>query len=175
MPVRPHRPSLDSFWDQDVVNEWTEQHSPRKILHSPSKSRFLDSLREMMADEDERAPKSPTSSPKKSRGRSPKKTDVEKQVAEARKTFGSEKHVIASNFLKELDEQITGGKVGKLANDGSGVKLEWNRKLNSTAGRAHWRKEGRREKALAGQEKGEIKYRHEARIELAEKVIDCEG
>ena len=175
MPVAPHRPSLDAFWDQDVVNQWTEQHSPRKVLHSPSKLRFLDSLRDIMADEDSNAPESPTISPKKSRNRSPKKTDAEKRAVEVRKTFQSEKHAIANHFLKELDERITGGRIGEMANDGNGVRLEWSRKLNSTAGRAHWKREGRRERSLDGQEQGEIKYRHEARIELAEKVIDCEG
>ena len=157
------------------MNGWTEQHSPRKILHSPSKSRFLDSLREMMEHEDRDAPESPTSSPKKGRNRSPKKTDAEKRATAARKTFESEKHAIASKFLEELDRKITGGKIGEMANDGKGVNLEWNRKLNSTAGRAHWRKEGRREKDSVGHENGEIKFRHEAKIELAEKVIDCEG
>ncbi|KAI9666340.1 MAG: hypothetical protein M1821_004276 [Bathelium mastoideum] len=174
LPQPPHRPSLDSFWNQDVVNEWTEQHSPRKILQSPSKLRFLDSLRDLVSDEDDNTPASPTASPRKSRNRSPKKTDAEKRAAGARKTFESDKHALASSFLEELDQKITGGKIGSMANDGLGVKLEWSRKLNSTAGRAHWKKEGRREKTLQGQEKAEIKYRHEAKIELAEKVIDCE-
>ncbi|KAL9071230.1 MAG: hypothetical protein Q9157_005550 [Trypethelium eluteriae] len=175
MSAPPHRPSLDSFWDQEMVNEWTEQHSPRKILHSPSKSRFFDTLREISADDgDESYLNLPTSSPKKNRIRSPKKTDVEKRAAGDRKTFESEKHGIASKFLKELDDKITDGKIGQMANDGSGVRLEWNRKLNSTAGRAHWKREGRRKDPIIREEKEEIKFRHEARIELAEKVIDCE-
>ena len=175
MPVAPHRPSLDSFWNQDIINEWTEQHSPRKVLQSPSKQRFQDLLREFQTNEDESSPISPTSSPRKARSHSPKKTDAEKKVIEARKTFESEKHDIASRFLMELDQKIAGGKIGEMANDGTGVRLEWNRKLNSTAGRAHWRKETRRERVLPGQEKGQIKFRHEAKIELADKVIDCEG
>ncbi|KAL9094804.1 MAG: hypothetical protein Q9165_002753 [Trypethelium subeluteriae] len=175
VPAPPHRPSLDSFWNQEIVNEWSEQHSPRKILHSPSKYRFFDTLREIPADDGDGSDLNlPTSSPRKNRTRSPKKTAIEKRVAGERKTFESEKHGIASSFLGELDDKITDGRIGRLANDGSGVRLEWNRKLNSTAGRAHWKKEGRREASLPGQEKGELKFRHEAKIELAEKVIDCE-
>ncbi|KAI9708509.1 MAG: hypothetical protein M1820_003971 [Bogoriella megaspora] len=175
MLTPPHRPSLDTFWDQDAVNGWKEQHSPQKVLHSPSKQRFLDSLKAIAAEEDGSEPTSPTTYPKKIQSRSPKKTDAEKRATKAKKTFESQKRKIADDFLEELDQKITNGKLREMANDGTGIKIEWSRKLNSTAGRAHWKRETRRDKDATGRiVSAEIRHRHEAKIELAEKVIDCE-
>ncbi|KAH7322964.1 SprT-like family-domain-containing protein [Stachybotrys elegans] len=35
IPKTPHRPSMDVFWDQEFVNDWNDQHSPRKTLFAP--------------------------------------------------------------------------------------------------------------------------------------------
>lgn len=53
-----------------------------------------------------------------------------------------------------------------------GIKLLWSKKLNSTAGRANWKREGTKTR----DETGNIttSYKHIASIELAEKVIDDE-
>jgi len=108
-------------------------------------------------------PSSPTISPRK---KSPVKKD--KTAVEAKKAFEASKHRLAEDFLNELDETITGGEIARLAASTGGVKIVWSKKLNSTAGRANWRKETAR--------KGEeVRVRHEASVELAEKVIDCEG
>ena len=124
------------------------------------------------SDDDDRPP-SPSTSPKKSptkRSASPAKKD--KGVIEAKKTFEVRKTQIASEFLAELDERITSGKIAELAASTGGVKVMWSRKLNSTAGRAHWRRECIKVVSEHGEERKE--YKHHASIELAEKVINDE-
>lgn len=149
IPTPPHRPSLDAFWSAEVVNSWNDQHSPRKTLQSPQKQLF----------DDRPIPKA---SPQK---RSPTKKDP------ARKSFEQRKHQLAEEFLKELDENITGGKISSLAAECGGVKLVWNKTLNTTAGRANWKRE-----SITTHEDGTStkRHRHHASIELAEKVIDDE-
>ena len=66
------------------------------------------------------------------------------------------------------------GQVTKLTEPTGGVRLVWSKKLQSTAGRAIWRREAIRTNAEEGQVSA-TKYRHHASIELAEKVIDDEG
>lgn len=53
-----------------------------------------------------------------------------------------------------------------------GIKLIWSKKLNSTAGRANWKREGTKTRDEAGNV--HTSYKHIASIELAEKVIDDE-
>lgn len=74
--------------------------------------------------------------------------------------------------MQELDEKVTHGRVAELAASGGGVNIIWNKKLNSTAGRANWR----RECVKTTHSDGTIdkEYRHIVNIELAEKVIDDE-
>jgi len=134
---------MDSFWSQDLINNWNDEYSPKKIPIPPTTS---------------------LSSPKKS----PQK--VNRVAKDAKKLFEARKHALADNFLKELDETITGGKVGDLARETGGVRIVWSKKLNTTAGRANWKKE-----TLRGvDEGGKSRERHHAFIELAEKVIDDE-
>ncbi|KAF2086332.1 hypothetical protein K490DRAFT_44563 [Saccharata proteae CBS 121410] len=154
---------MDAFWAADVVNDWNDQHSPRKTLTSPRKPKFNLGVKDRAQDSDFEI----LSSPRKG---SPSKTD--RSAAIARKAFESRKHQLAEDFLKELDRVITHGKIGELAAECGGVKLEWNKKLNSTAGRANWRRERIPSKDPAGA--SEAKYKHHASIELAEKVIDDE-
>lgn len=97
----------------------------------------------------------------------------DKAASEARKAFEARKTQIATEFLAELDEKIASGRIAELAASTGGVKIVWSRKLNSTAGRAHWR----RECFKVGSEDGgaeKKEYRHHASIELAEKVINDE-
>lgn len=152
IPSTPHHPNTETFWSQDVVDDWNDQHSPRKVSLPPiNKSPFK---------------------------RSPNKA--------AKKSFAIEKHALAEAFIRELDEEITEGKIGELAASTGGVKIIWSRTLNTTAGRANWKKETiqmRANKAqlpmspsdcLSPAIAPEIRYRHYASIELAEKVIDDE-
>lgn len=135
---------MDAFWNQDAVNEWNDHHSPRKLLLPP-------------------VTKSPSkASPKKE----PKK--------ETKKAFGARKHALAESFLAELDREITQGEIAKLAESTGGVKLVWTKTLNTTAGRASWRRETIRTTRKTDGAQLSVTYKHHASIELAEKVIDDE-
>ena len=68
---------------------------------------------------------------------------------------------------------VAGGKVRALAESAGGIKIIWSRKLNSTAGRANWKRETLVSRGAEGS--SSKTYRHHASIELAEKVIDDEG
>ncbi|KAF6219346.1 hypothetical protein HO133_005171 [Letharia lupina] len=164
MPPSPYRPSIDAFWSQDVVNDWTEQYSPRKIVESPHKFR-LPSM-----DKDEEL--SPAECPHKVPMKSPAKKD--KKVIEQRKLFDEKKHELGTVFLAELDQTITNGQIASMAQPTGGVHIIWSKKLSSTAGRASWRREAIGSKNDDGYVSNTT-HRHHASIELAEKVIDDEG
>ncbi|CZT53247.1 uncharacterized protein RSE6_14720 [Rhynchosporium secalis] len=152
IPSTPHRQSMDTFWQQDVVNDWNDEHSPQKILFpKPKPAEDI----------------SPQSSPKKS----PTKQD--RVAKEAKKAFSQSKHALAESFLAELDTTITNGEIARLSSYTGGVKIIWSKKLNTTAGRANWKRETIRSSTSAPT--GTTTYRHHAAIELAEKVIDDEN
>ncbi|TLD29107.1 hypothetical protein PspLS_03410 [Pyricularia sp. CBS 133598] len=155
IPMTPHGPTTDAFWSQEFNDDWNEQHSPRKLFQPP-----------------------PVPSPAKT---SPTKKEQAVQ-REAKKSFEASKHEIASRFLRELDQVITEGRLTKLAESTGGIKLQWTKTLNTTAGRANWRRETiqrKHSRAAAGANApAEIvtttECRHHATIELADKVIDNE-
>lgn len=62
---------------------------------------------------------------------------------------------LAQQLIKELDEAVFEGRLP------SDLKIVWNGRLNTTAGRASWK----RNKETGG---------HDAEIELSVKVVDCE-
>jgi predicted SprT family Zn-dependent metalloprotease len=74
----------------------------------------------------------------------------------------------------QLDEQITEGQIASLSESTGGVKLNWTKSLNTTAGRANWKRETVRTKQADGTET-DVRYKHHASIDLAEKVIDDES
>ncbi|ODA77110.1 hypothetical protein RJ55_07628 [Drechmeria coniospora] len=92
----------------------------------------------------------------------------------AKKAFDAEKHSIAEQFLLELDTEITHGEILKMTKLTGGVKLVWSKTLNTTAGRANWKREMIRSKQADGMVVA-VSYKHHASIELAEKVIDDEN
>ncbi|KFY05569.1 hypothetical protein V492_08440, partial [Pseudogymnoascus sp. VKM F-4246] len=151
IPTATHSPSTDDFWKADVVNDWNDEFSPQKPLRSLN----LEDLT--------------TVSPQKAAR--PKK---DKALAERKKRFNENKHAIAISFLRELDEEITDGKVSALAAGTGGVTINWSKKLNTTAGRANWKREAIRSRPLDTTAAPTTTYRHHASIELAEKVIDDE-
>lgn len=158
IPTPPARQSLDAFWSPNEVNEWNDKHSPRKTIASPKKNPFLPTSEST----------SPTSSPKKS---SPtKRTSAEVQ---AKKDFAARKHALAESFLMELDQTITDGQIASLSTSTGGVRLIWSKTLNSTAGRANWRRETTRTRTSPTAPSVST-HKHHASIELAEKVIDDE-
>ena len=98
-----------------------------------------------------------------------KKTTEERAT---KKAFETRKQQLAEEFLEELDRKITHGQISELAQKTGGVKLIWSKKLNSTAGRANWRREAIIKKFSDGAV--DKAFTHYANIELAEKVIDDE-
>jgi predicted SprT family Zn-dependent metalloprotease len=98
---------------------------------------------------------------------------------DAKKAFSRIKHDLAESFLKELDDKITDGKISEMAESTGGVKIVWSKKLNTTAGRANWKRETIHPKSaapssLSSSIPATLTFRHHAAIELAEKVIDDE-
>lgn len=164
IPPTPHRPSIDAFWAPDVINTWNDQYSPRKTLTSLRKNIFV------TPDLDEED-FSPSASPRRSPFKSSPLTK-DKAAARAKKSFDAQKQEIAQKFLKELDAKITEGKINTLSASTGGVKVVWSKKLNTTAGRAHWRREVIKTISPDGNETKEFK--HYCSIELATKVIDSE-
>ena len=164
------RESLDAFWSQDVVNDWNEQYSPCKIVASPRKNRFTTPP---ASDDENGGPPSPSTSPRKSRSPQKNASPVKsKEAREMKKAWDVRKKTMAQEFLNELDRKILDGKLAEMTKDMGGVSIVWNKKLNSTAGRANWRRE-----RIGKQGSGEdtkVLYKHSASIELAEKVIDDE-
>lgn len=152
IPTTPHHPSSDLFWSREFVDDWNDEHSPRKQLFpDPSRS-----------------PSKPLNSPKKKANASRTTTD-----RGAKKAFEQAKHEIAATFLRELDTTITQGRIAELAESTGGVKLLWSNKLNTTAGRANWKRETVRSTKPDGTIVV-VRVNHHASIELAEKVIDNE-
>ena len=164
IPPSPHRPSIDAFWSQDVINDWNEHYSPRKIVEFPRKVQLH------TADEDEGI--LPFEITSRSPAISPAKKD--RKTTEQRKLFEAKKRAIATIFLDEVDQTITNGQVASMAQSTGGIQIIWSNKLSSTAGRANWRREAICSKDADGVVSSAT-HRHHASIELAEKVIDCEG
>lgn len=163
IPPTPGRPSIDLFWSQDVTNGWSDRYSPSKTLASPKKQRGFDKLRELKGDSSEDEFPSPLTSPRKS----PTKRD--RAAIQARREFQDSKHARAQVFLDELDARITQGRLAEMTAQTGGVKIEWSKKLNTTAGRACWKR--KRAQTAKGENNTSI-YIHTASIELAEKIID---
>jgi predicted SprT family Zn-dependent metalloprotease len=170
IPTPPLRQSLDGFWSPNQVNDWNDKHSPRKIIKSPKKKNPL------LPEEANSGSTSPTTSPRKSQSQSSptKRTRAEIQ---AKKDFAARKHALAESFLTELDSKITAGQIASLSASTGGVRLIWSKTLNSTAGRANWRRETIRTRPSPSSDPTltTTTYKHHASIELAEKVIDDES
>lgn len=162
IPPSPHRPSIDAFWSQDVINNWNDEYSPKKAPRTPRHTRLL------TLDEDDEDNVSSSASPHKSASKSPTKKD-----RQATKAFNAKKSSLATAFLADLDDKVTKSQVSSLAASTGGINIVWSKKLSSTAGRANWRREAIRHKDVDSVYPAPT-YRHHASIELAEKVIDSE-
>jgi predicted SprT family Zn-dependent metalloprotease len=158
IPLTPHRPNTDKFWSQDVINEWNDEFSPRKPPKAWSR----------IIEEDESRDYLPC---KTLKNRSTKRNIA---VLEAKKSFQQRKCEIAEAFLTELDRSITAGKITEMTASTGGVTIIWSKKLNTTAGRANWRREALKPVTEPEYGSNNARYRHYASIELAEKVIDDE-
>jgi predicted SprT family Zn-dependent metalloprotease len=158
IPSTPHRPSMDSFWQQDVINDWNDQYSPRKVIFPKQEFRHDGSIPLNLID------------PLLLK-RSPIKQD--RVTKETKKAFAKKKYDLAQSFLLELDTLVTNGEISRLAEQTGGIKITWNKKLNTTAGRAKWKRDTLKSLIKPDGTVGPS-YRHYAFIELAEKVIDDE-
>ncbi|KAK4496936.1 hypothetical protein PRZ48_011385 [Zasmidium cellare] len=155
IPTPPLRPSLDAFWTADAINDWNDQYSPQKPLKSPRKPKLQPSAKEA----------SPTTSPNNLL--SPAKRT--KADLAAIKDFNARKITLAETFLSELDTTITQSRISALSSSTGGVQLIWSNTLNSTAGRANWRRETTKSRSTDS-----VQHKHFASIELATKVISTE-
>lgn len=168
VPTPPGRPSLEAFWTADTVNEWNDQYSPQKPLRSPTKL-FNNNISPIKNTFDD----TPIPSPAKLRS-SPTKRSRAAAAAElqARKDWDTRKVLLAESFLLELDQSLTQGQIARLAASTGGVKIIWSKTLNSTAGRANWRRETTKSHSRSDPSKPPlIEHKHFASIELAEKVL----
>ncbi|KAJ4423249.1 hypothetical protein N0V82_002110 [Gnomoniopsis sp. IMI 355080] len=152
IPATPHRSHTDTFWNQEFIDEWNDEHSPKKQLFPPSAV--------------SRSPSKKSSSPKKGQ---PSQAAILKAN---KKAFAQSKHELAVKFLLELDERITDNGLSELSASTGGVRIEWTNKLHTTAGRANWKRETIKQKKDG--ETVSSRYRHHASIELSTKVIDDE-
>lgn len=168
VPTPPGRPSLEAFWTADTVNDWNDQYSPQKPLRSPTKL-FNNNISPIKNTFDD----TPIPSPAKLRS-SPTKRSRAAAAAElqARKDWDTRKVLLAESFLLELDQSLTQGQIARLAASTGGVKIIWSKTLNSTAGRANWRRETTKSHSRSDPSKPPlIEHKHFASIELAEKVL----
>lgn len=161
-----------------VVDDWNMEHSPRKLLFDPDGIKKNRNPRGTTSDA---ALAAPALSPRK------KGVTAAAKAKDAKKLFQKAKHDMAQKFLAELDNTITDGQLSCLTAATGGVRIEWTNKLNTTAGRANWRRETLRPKKAipiiniedgsvtdAGTADTTTRVHHHASIELAEKVIDDE-
>ncbi|KAI9888708.1 MAG: hypothetical protein M1814_006519 [Vezdaea aestivalis] len=154
IPQSPHRQSSDAFWSQATMNDWNQEYSPKKKLDEAVQSR--------------------PASPSKAIGK-----ESAKSMLERKRDFNSKKVALAEEFLKELDCTVAAGQVQELTRTSGGVRIVWSKTLNTTAGRANWKrvalKSSSDQAAANNAIKSKTTYQHIASIELAEKVIDDEG
>ncbi|KAL5409748.1 hypothetical protein PMIN04_010911 [Paraphaeosphaeria minitans] len=180
------RPSIDAFWDPEIVNDHNDKFSPSKPLLSPRKQNLFKQLETQMnsitiSDDESDSFPSPTISPRKKKAQSHTKKvsadDSSPTVAvlrAQRKDFAARKHAIAEAFIAEVDTAITNGRITELSSNTGGIKLVWSKTLKTTAGRANWRREQIRLRTGPLPTDTRVEIRHYCSIELAEKVIDDE-
>lgn len=173
IPPTPYRESTDAFWSQETTNDWVDQHSPSKVeqllREFEDSDDDNDNKKETSLDimprsrEVKQAPKAPKTPSKTAQ----KKAEIEhkKALLARKKSFDDKKAGFAYEFLKTLDSAVTGGQVQGMAQETGGVKIIWSKTLQTTAGRATWRRANNTDNT----DKPAKQY---ASIELAERIID---
>lgn len=161
----PRRQSTDAFWEPEVINNWNDEYSPqKKLFQSPTKSAKPVPRLELGGKEvlDIDLLKSPTKA---------QLAKARKAEKDAIKEWEASKNTIALAFLSELDQKVTNSEVSRMSESTGGVKIIWSTKLNTTAGRAHWKREGLCRKPTPHNPNPVPIYNHHCSIELATKVI----
>ncbi|KAF2149900.1 hypothetical protein K461DRAFT_214221, partial [Myriangium duriaei CBS 260.36] len=146
----PGRPSLDAFWDAGHINAWNEAYSPTKPIRSPTKLPPA-------------SPSKPPTSPRKSKS----------EIA-AQRDFDTRKISLASSFLTELDNKICSGAISTATASTGGVKLIWSSTLNTTAGRATWKRTTLSSSSSSSSSSSGKEIQQHATIELAAKILTTE-
>ncbi|KAI9368743.1 SprT-like family-domain-containing protein [Aspergillus egyptiacus] len=171
IPPTPHPESADAFWCIDTTNNWIDQHSPRKV-------NVL--LREFDESDSDSIKSKPSET--KTNAKTPSKTALKRAEMEAKKAamarkkeFDSKKAALAEDFLKVLDDAVSGGEVQRRAAATGGVRILWSKTLQTTAGRANWKRDKQVvETSSDGETPTVSSLKHFASIELAERIIDDE-
>ena len=183
VPPTPFRESVDAFWSEQITNDWVDQHSPRKA------NKLLEEFDESDPEADmgimPRSRRPTTTTNKESR--TPSKTALKKAevaqrkaAAAAKKDFDDRKASVAEHFLQTLDDTVTGGRLQRMASATGGVRIAWSKTLQTTAGRASWRRERKKSSLTSSStssptdETQDPTAKHTATIELAERIIDNE-
>jgi predicted SprT family Zn-dependent metalloprotease len=155
IPMTPHRPSMDGFWSQEVVNDWNDEYSPRKAPKSQPKP---------LVSQD-RSSSDLLSSPAKDKATQAR---IDRQ---AKKAFEARKDKTVQDFLLELDEKLTGGRVAKMVESTGGVKVVWSNRLTSSAGLTQFKQEKTKDTVRLPDGSMAPVYKYHAKIELSEKVV----
>ncbi len=207
IPLSPWKPEHKEFWDPEVNFAWIDKHSPAK----PTPKQHLAPRPDLLPPPTTSAAASDAADgPVKGKGKGKGKkaaaavaaaaanggSPTKKQLREAKKAFDETKDALARSFLAELDERVTGGRLGRLTAATGGLRTAWSNTLQTTAGRAHWRCRTvtrtvrRADGTLATEEEPQQQQqqerdgetggggggpRHEAHIELAAKVLTNEA
>ncbi|KAI5925629.1 SprT-like family-domain-containing protein [Camillea tinctor] len=124
IPESPWKPENLEFWDPEVNFAWIDKHSPPK-RNNPDGKKKLDLTGGKM-DNNTKV------EIKRRYGNSPEKRD-------AKKAFEAIKESLARDFLQELDERITNGRLAQMTEATGGLRIVWSNTLLTTAGRAHWK------------------------------------
>ncbi|KAL3479521.1 SprT-like family-domain-containing protein [Aspergillus californicus] len=177
IPPTPHRESADAFWSIEATNNWIDKHSPRKVnaLLREFDESDSDSIRSKR-----RVPETKTKPPSKTALKKAE-TEAKKAALERKKSFDSRKAAFAERFLQVLDEAVSGGEVQKRSADTGGIRIVWSKTLQTTAGRANWKRD-RTEVNFSSSGSSSSgsetpcppSIKNYATIELAERIIDDE-
>ncbi|RYC56657.1 hypothetical protein CHU98_g9551 [Xylaria longipes] len=159
IPMSPWKPEHKEFWDPEVNFTWIDQHSP------PKKSTKKNTMPDLTAPDSKEELK-------RRYGTSPEKK-------QAKKAFDAVKEDLARDFLVELDEVITDGKLARLTETTGGLRIVWSNTLLTTAGRAHWKCKTTtttsRQPSASVTTTKTTTTQHYASIELATKVLSNES
>ncbi|RYO85092.1 hypothetical protein DL766_004019 [Monosporascus sp. MC13-8B] len=183
IPMPPWKPEHKEFWDPEANFAWIDKHSPPKQPSSAAGTATgtanliknnqvnLPPAIDLTNDNDK---DDGMGSPRKKKQAAP--PSPKKQQREAKRAFDETKDALARSFLRELDERITGGRLGRLTEATGGLRTVWSNTLQTTAGRAHWkcRTATRTTRDADGASSTTSEARHEAHIELAAKVLTNE-
>ena len=177
------RQSFVNELNTPLRGETSEEADPRIDQQSPPETDQFRKVLELLCDDLEETTLEGPSDPKEKQLAKPpgpqtpiskkaqRKADVEQsKIARKRKqSFDRKKRSFADEFLKALDDAVTGGQVQKMASMTGGVRIVWLSTLKTTAGRARW--SGVPAGSSAMGDRGLI---HHAVIELADHVVDDE-